>query len=120
MVQCIPVLRPFVNDLHNSFTSRKLAATEPSKGSTWRGSTLIDKKVTTSILSRDEELAQKHAGMFELAKIPEEASAYGDRKKFGHSAGAYYSASEVELGIARSHTQPLQSAKPPRKENWPL
>lgn len=118
MVQCVPVLRPFVKDLHNSFTSKKLAATEPSKGSTWRGSTLIEKKEANSLFSRDEESGQKIAGRFELTEIPEEAFR-ARKQKIGYSAEAYYSPSEVELGIQASHTQPLHT-KPPRRENWPL
>lgn len=118
MVQCVPVLRPFVKDLHTSLTSRKLAATEPSKGSTWRGSTLIEKKEGSSLFSRDEESGQKSAGRFELAEIPEEIARAG-AQKMGYSAEAYYSPSEVELGIQASHTQPLH-ANPPRRENWPL
>lgn len=117
IVQCVPVLRPFVKDLHNSITSRKLAATEPSN--TWHGSTLIDKKTTVSVTSGDEEMGHKHAGIFELAKIPEETYRFGN-KTLGHSAGAYYSPSEVELGIQNSHTQPLNDGRAPRRENWPL
>ncbi|CAN8098559.1 unnamed protein product [Discula destructiva] len=119
IVQCIPVLRPFVKDLHTTLTSKKLAATEPSKGSTWRGSTLIDKKTTVSIMSVDEEAAQKHAGTFELAKISEEIPR-AQNKALGYSAEAYYSASEVELGIHNSHTQALNIGRAPRRANWPL
>lgn len=118
MVQCVPVLRPFVKDLHTSLTSRRLGATEPSKGSTWRGSTLIEKKEASSLFSRDEESGQKTAGRFELAEIPEEAFRAGEQR-MGHSAGAYYSPSELELGIQASHTRPL-NANAPRRENWPL
>lgn len=124
IVQCVPVLRPFVKDLHTTMTSRKLAATEPSKGagSTWRGSTLIDKKQTISIMSRDEEMGHKHAGMFELAEIPEEGyrGRTGDGKKLGYSAEAYYSPSEVELRIQEAHTRPLSNRPAQRRENWPL
>lgn len=118
IVQCIPVLRPFLKDLHNSLTSRRLEATEPTRrdGSGWRGSTLVEKKGNGSLLSqsRDEEMG-KSPGMFELSNIPEESS--GSRTplpKPGYSANAYYSPSEVELQIQAYHTKPL------RKENWPL
>lgn len=130
MVQCIPVLRPFIKDLHTSLNSRKIAATEPSKGSTWRGSTLIDKKVATAsagLLSGDEEMGLNKPGAFELAEIPEEgrlprygSARPGGDKRLGHSAEAYYSPSEVELRIKESHTQPLNNGRAPRGENWPL
>lgn len=116
IVQCIPVLRPFVKDLHTSLTSRKLAATDPTKGSTWRGSTLLDKKGQESILSRSDEENQKKFGSYELSEIPEEPS---HALKFGHHADAYFSPSEVDLRIQASHTKPI----PPRRDNaanWPL
>lgn len=116
IVQCIPVLRPFIKDLHTSLTSRRLEATEPTRDemSGWRGSTLIEKKGNGSLLSqsrdRDEEIG-KSPGVFELSNIPEEPSR---GPKLGHHADAYYSPSEVDLRIQASHTKPL------RKENWPL
>lgn len=140
IVQCIPVLRPFVKDLHNSLTSRRLAATDDPRskgGSTWRGSTLLDKKGApeekSSILSRSDEENQKAnviGGGYELSEIPEEAlpPAYRGHQQqqqqhtfqgFGHHADAYYSPSEVDLRIQASHTKPV----PPRRDNaanWPL
>lgn len=111
IVQCVPVLRPFIKDLHTSLTSRRLQATEPTRGeSSWRGSTLVEKKGSMLSQSRDEE-SGKAAPMFELREIPEEPS---QALKLGYHADAYYSPSEVELRIQASHTQPL------RKANWPL
>lgn len=103
------MLRPFVKDLHTSLTSRKLAATDPSRGSTWRASTQYDKKGlvggggTGSILSRSDEESQKMMA-FELAGIPEEPS---QALKLGYHADAYYSPSEVDLRIKESHTKPM-------------
>lgn len=136
-MQCIPVLRPFVKDLHTSFTSRRLAATDASKGSTWRGSTLLDKKAQAYVLSRSDEEAQKQAATYELAGIPEEAApSYHAHPNYlhqhqqqqqqkmggahmGYSADAYFSPSEVDLRIEDSHTKPV----PLRGQgggNWPL
>lgn len=135
IVQCIPVLRPFIKDLHTSLTSRRLEATEPTRsggGSNWRGSTLVEKKGNGSlVLSRDEEMGTScksptSAGAFELTKIPEE-SAYTQQQqqqqqapsgtnKLGYRADAYYSPSEVDLRIQQSHTKPV----PLRPGNWPL
>ncbi|KAK7725540.1 hypothetical protein SLS63_008144 [Diaporthe eres] len=96
IVQCVPVLRPFLKDLHTSLTSRRLDATEPSQAkSTWRGSTLVDHKSksipsrTASLLSKNEE--KKSPGLFELTEIPEEPGAlHQGPKGFGYHADAYY------------------------------
>lgn len=133
IVQCIPVLRPFIKDLHTSLTSRRLEATEPTRsggGSNWRGSTLVEKKGNGSLMlsqqSRDEEMgtgckSPTSAGAFELTKIPEEPSytqqqAPAATNKLGYHADAYYSPSEVDLRIQQSHTKPV----PLRPGNWPL
>lgn len=130
IVQCIPVLRPFIKDLHTSLTSRRLEATEPTRsggGSGWRGSTLVEKKgingslvlssQQSSSLARDEELGLKSPGRntFELSEIPEEPS---QALKLGYHADAYYSPSEVDLRIQASHTQPMPANRP--QSNWPL
>lgn len=124
IVQCIPVLRPFIKDLHTSLTSRRLEATEPTRsvggGSNWRGSTLVEKKgsLVLSQGSRDEEMGKSptSAGAFELAKIPEEPSANNNSKLLGNHADAYYSPSEVDLRIQQSHTKPV----PLQPGKWPL
>ncbi|KAF3769314.1 hypothetical protein M406DRAFT_287447 [Cryphonectria parasitica EP155] len=123
IVQCIPVLRPFVKDLHTSLTSRRLDATEPTtKGSNnWRGSTLVEKKGFAS-MSRDEE-NQKSPGIFELTEIPEEVQPPASMARsgggyyhhqMGHHTDAYWSPSEIDLRIQATHTKPL------KKESWPL
>lgn len=123
IVQCVPVLRPFIKDLHTSLTSRRLEATEPTRsagGSVWRGSTLVEKKgngslVLSSQQSRDEEMGMRSPGRgtFELSNIPEEPS---QALKLGYHADAYYSPSEVDLRIQASHTKPV----PLKSSNWPL
>lgn len=122
------MLRPFVKDLHTSLTSRKLAATDPSRGSNWRGSTQFDKKGLLQqqqqqqqqqhqgyLLSRGDEESQKKA-TYELAGIPEEPS---QALKLGYHADAYYSPSEVDLRIQDSHTKPIPLKKD-SQGSWPL
>lgn len=137
IVQCIPVLRPFIKDLHTSLTSRRLEATEPTRNgdSGWRGSTLVEKKGNGSLLlsqSRDEETglgggmakSPMVGGSYELSKIPEEQSGAWAQQtnhklgmNMGYHADAYYSPSEVDLRIQQSHTKPVP---PPPQNNWPL
>lgn len=127
IVQCIPVLRPFIKDLHTSLTSRRLEATEPARSgdrSGWRGSTLVEKKGSILSQSRDEEMGT-NKNTYELGNIPEESSNNNSNGsspnpsqalKLGYHADAYYSPSEVDLRIQQSHTKPM----PMRKDNWPL
>ncbi|KAH6665391.1 hypothetical protein B0J14DRAFT_231341 [Halenospora varia] len=46
IVQCIPILRPFLRDIHVSLTSKKISDAEGCQSNTWRsrGSTLVDAK----------------------------------------------------------------------------
>lgn len=118
IVQCIPVLRPFIKDLHTSLTSRRLDTTEPTKISTWRDSKNMGEKKVLVTITRDEENPHG-AGVYELSEIPEESSANHDKNHIyppamGHHADAYFSPSEVDLRINSGHTPPL------RKDNWPL
>lgn len=130
IVQCVPVLRPFLKDLHTSLTSKRLDATEPSQAkSTWRGSTLVDHKSksissrTVSILSKNEE--KKSPGLFELTEIPEEPGAlHQGPKGFGYHADAYYepsSGSSMDLpvqGITTTTTTTQRLNGP--LDSWPL
>ncbi|ROW00337.1 hypothetical protein VMCG_07328 [Cytospora schulzeri] len=133
IVQCIPVLRPFIKDLHTSFTSKRLDTSEPSHtigGSTWRGSTLVDHKKSipsrsASILSKSEE--KKTPGMFELMDIPEEPMATDQTlRRYGYHANAYYdpnSDSSVELPVQgpRIHrTRTVQQQLNGPLDSWPL
>lgn len=121
IVQCIPVLRPFVKDLHTSLTSRRLDATEPTKNSTWRDSKSMGEKKVLVTITRDEENPHG-AGVYELSNITEEPSENHHNHHnnhiyppaMGHHADAYFSPSEADLRMNSGSAQPL------RKENWPL
>lgn len=114
IVQCVPVLRPFVKDLKSSLASRRLEATEPSKGSNWRGSTLVDnKKGFVPVV--DEE---KNPMSWELRQIPEEPGQPAPRM-FGHQAEAYFSASEVDLNRS-SQPKAAAARRANNSESWPL
>lgn len=130
IVQCVPVLRPFIKDLHVAFTSKRLDATEPSRAqSTWRGSTLVDQRsksipsTSASILSKSEE--KRSPGMFELTEIPEETGIFDQTgKNYGYHAQAYYepsSDSNAELrvkGITATTTTTQQLNGP--LDSWPV
>lgn len=133
IVQCIPVLRPLIKDLHTSLTSKRLDTTKPAQtigGSTWRGSTLVDHKKSVpsrsaSILSKSEE--KKPPGVFELMDIPEEPMATDQRfRQYGYHADAYYdpnSDSSVELPVQgpRIHrTMTVQQQLNGPLDSWPL
>lgn len=133
IVQCIPVLRPLIKDLHTSLTSKRLDTTRPAQtigGSTWRGSTLVDHKKSVpsrsaSILSKSEE--KKSPGIFELMDIPEEPMATDQRfRQYGYHADAYYdpnSDSSVELPMQgpRIHrTMTVQQQLNGPLDSWPL
>lgn len=132
IVQCIPVLRPFIKDLHTTITSNRLDASEPTRtigGSTWRGSTLVDHKKSVpsrsgSILSKNEE--KKSPGVFELMDIPEEPMATGQgKRRYGYHADAYYdpnSDSSVDLPVEGPRiqtTRTVQQLNGPL-DSWPL
>ncbi|KUI61227.1 hypothetical protein VP1G_08386 [Cytospora mali] len=133
IVQCIPVLRPFIKDLHTSLTSKRLDVSEPSRttigGSTWRGSTLIEHRKSlpsrsASILSKIED--KKSPGIFELMDIPEEPMATEQRiRGYGYLADAYYepnSDSSVDLPVQGKQihtTRTVQQLNGPL-DSWPL
>lgn len=132
IVQCIPVLRPLLKDLHTTITSNRLTASGATRtigGTTWRGSTLIDHKKSipsrsASILSKMEE--KKSPGVFELMDIPEEPMATEQRqRRYGYHADAYYepnSDSSVDLPVQGRRiqtTRTVQEMNGPL-DTWPL
>lgn len=146
IVQCIPVLRPFIKDLHTSLTSRKLAATEPTRdGSTWRGSTLVDTKrqPASQVLSaaRDDledgggglgKQSLPPAGIFELTEIPEEEHQHQQYQYQQHATInplAMSPSMKLKLGNSaeayrydprRMDESLMGNQRPARQENWPL
>jgi hypothetical protein len=76
IVQCIPILRPFLRDMHATFTSSKLHDTEDGK-STWRST--IDAKRTSAYTnssstrrnSASEDKKNVNVGVIPLGVIPE-------------------------------------------------
>jgi hypothetical protein len=69
MVQCIPILRPILRNIHTSFTSRKLeSSTGERKGSGWTW-TRSSKHISTGPLP---VVANNNPDGMELRNIPEE------------------------------------------------
>lgn len=75
IVQCIPILRPILRDIHTSLTSRKLDSTADGGRSTWTHSRST--KHTSAPLNLAEERAIGNPERVELRDIPEEQEEAG-------------------------------------------
>lgn len=72
MVQCIPILRPILRNIHTSFTSRKLeSSTGERKGSGWTW-TRSSKHISTGPLAPGHPVVLNNPDGMELRNIPEE------------------------------------------------
>ncbi|KAH8654714.1 hypothetical protein BGZ61DRAFT_373363 [Ilyonectria robusta] len=69
IVQCIPILRPILRDIHTSLTSRKLSSTADARSTVWI-SMLRRKQASTGVNIND--LTTKTTDRMELREIPEE------------------------------------------------
>ncbi|CZR66573.1 related to integral membrane protein pth11 [Phialocephala subalpina] len=75
IVQCIPILRPFLRDMHTTLTSKKLDDTENGQSATWRSrrSTLDGKQAPVFVGGDDK----KHAEIIAMDAIPEDPHEIG-------------------------------------------
>jgi hypothetical protein len=105
IVQCVPVLRPLLKELHTTLTSKKLDDTENGRSVTWR-STMDGKR--GSIFINDDKV-KKEPEAIALSVIPEEPR---------------LTAKESFLSTSSSETlhqsTPTASAGPLSRESWPL
>lgn len=70
IVQCIPILRPFLRDMHTSLTSKKLDDTENGQSATWRSRrSTLDGKQAPVFLGIDDK---KHPEIIVMDAIPED------------------------------------------------
>ncbi|ORY64783.1 uncharacterized protein BCR38DRAFT_390532 [Pseudomassariella vexata] len=114
IVQCIPILRPFLREIHSSLTSRKLGDTEAGRTTGGWRSNVDGKRASSTITSAAHDDTKKApVESFALRKIPEEAAA--DTIGQAWEPHTSYSPSEVDRAIKASHTGPLQPG-----DGWPL
>ena len=74
IVQCIPILRPLLRDIHTGLTSKRVGDTEDGQTITRRGrrSTLVEIKRSSTVMSSDES-SKKVTEDIALTAIPEES-----------------------------------------------
>jgi hypothetical protein len=74
IVQCIPILRPLLRDIHTGLTSKRVGDTEDGQTITWRSrrSTLVEIKRGSTVMSSDES-TKKGTEDIALTAIPEES-----------------------------------------------
>lgn len=88
IVQCIPILRPFLRDIHTSMTSKRLDDTENGRSRasvTWRSNT--DTKRNSGYSSNAGD-GKKHAEIIALSNIPEEPRETLHTGKESYSSGS--------------------------------
>lgn len=71
IVQCIPILRPIIRDIHNSLTSRKLESGAEHHSTAWSNNN-ISRKRTSVNPNHIDILDTKSTDRMELREIPEE------------------------------------------------
>ena len=77
IVQCIPILRPFLRDMHTTLTSKRLSDTEAGQTGTvtWRSTIDAKRNSTYSNTNRDRyEEGKKTTEAIVLRDIPEEGA----------------------------------------------
>jgi hypothetical protein len=112
MVQCIPVLRPFLREVHNSLTSQKLGDSENGRMSTtFRGSS-YSYRISSKRASGATNAGKRE--FIELSSVPEDGEL--DVEK-GLHRGHQYTPSEIDRAIRAGRTAPLTSNPP---DPWPL
>lgn len=80
IVQCIPILRPFLRDMHTTLTSKRLNDTEAGRTgtATWRSTIDAKRNSTYSNTNRDRyEEGKKTTEVIILRDIPEERAESG-------------------------------------------
>lgn len=108
IVQCIPILRPILREIHTSLTSKRLESTTADGRSTTFGSKLSSgKRMSTGINNNDKQGAERIA----LREIPEES---GDDAGYWKKPNQSASSSPSETDFKpRPPTAPLP-------DMWPL
>ncbi|EFQ35169.1 hypothetical protein CGRA01v4_01313 [Colletotrichum graminicola] len=103
IVQCIPILRPILREIHTSLTSKKLGSSTTDRRSTAFGSKTSSKKRVSGGAQADD----KHAGeRIALQEIPEEYS--DDKTHWGSSPRMPSSATPFQTEFKpRPPTAPL-------------
>ncbi|KAF8856543.1 hypothetical protein BDZ45DRAFT_675407, partial [Acephala macrosclerotiorum] len=99
IVQCIPILRPFLRDMRTSLTSKKLDDTENGQSVTWRSRrSTLDGKQAPVFMSGDDK---KHPEIIAMDAIPE------DPHETGKEASSTRSLSETDQSTPTIPAGPL-------------
>ncbi|KAK1593562.1 uncharacterized protein LY79DRAFT_669107 [Colletotrichum navitas] len=108
IVQCIPILRPIIREIHTSLTSKRLgSSTADGRSTTFGSKTSSRKRVSGGVQAND-----KHAGeRIALQEIPEEYS--DDKTGWGSSPRTPSSATPFQTDFRpRPPTAPLPGRGP--------
>jgi hypothetical protein len=114
IVQCIPILRPFLRDIHTSLTSRKIGDTEDGRTSTWRSTINESKRGSANLNLHNSRHSHDNKKLsipevIALSDIPEEprdAEAHA-RKLSCSSESATPSERETEHATPTTTSGPL-------------
>ncbi|KAM5344319.1 hypothetical protein ACJ41O_012856 [Fusarium nematophilum] len=88
IVQCIPILRPILRDIHTSLTSRKLASTADGQSVSWTNTnTRSSKHISATVNPIDHGAIERGSDRVELRDIPEEPSPFWDKNRVSEDAG---------------------------------
>lgn len=102
IVQCIPILRPILRDIHATLTSKRLNSSADARSTGVWGSKLETKRASTVIMDAD----RKDSERMELREIPEEESAEEDWKE-RHTSSSPSEATSATLVSPRTDAWPL-------------
>ncbi|KZL83978.1 hypothetical protein CI238_06931, partial [Colletotrichum incanum] len=108
IVQCIPILRPILREIHTSLTSKRLESTADGRSTTFGSKLSSGKRISTGVIHNDKQGNERIA----LREIPEESGDDMPHWKSGPGQSDSTSPSESEFK-PRPPTAPLP-------DMWPL
>jgi hypothetical protein len=124
LVQCIPVLRPIIRDIHTTMTSKRLDATGDTP------STVFSKRFSSRAGSNGINYADKFQegtnGNLELKPIPEQHVETWAESPIISPVHDYFDKKEVSRARGKTESWPLSDNKEeitrpkPRTDSWPL
>ncbi|KAM0332293.1 hypothetical protein ACHAQA_002569 [Verticillium albo-atrum] len=104
IVQCIPILRPILRDIHATLTSKRLNSTADARSTGAWGSKLDTKRASMVPMDADRKSSER----MELREIPEEPM---EDWKERHSSSSPSEATSATLVSPRSDAWPLSKAE---------
>ncbi|TQN64149.1 hypothetical protein CSHISOI_11274 [Colletotrichum shisoi] len=117
IVQCIPILRPILREIHTSLTSKRLESTADGRSTTFGSKLSSGKRISTGAVQNDKLGNERIA----LREIPEESSdeapPHWKSSSYPRESDSMTSPSDADFK-PRPPTAPLPDAPPP--DMWPL